>query len=190
MGTSPSYPPRIAELLAEERLNPLGSGTPNDRVRAALQALTVRAAFAPEVVHNEDMARACLAGLWLYHDFLDESHRLSQEIETPTGSYWHGLMHRREGDFANSKYWFRRVGRHPVFEPLRAEAATQAAGATGAAAFLRTQAAWDPFAFIDLCEANQDDGAPWNELCRRVQRAEWDLLFEFCCGGAVGRAST
>jgi hypothetical protein len=186
MRTSPSYPPRIAELLAEDRLNPLGPGAPNEKAREALQRLTVREAFAPEAQRDEGMARACLAGLWLYHDFLDESHRISQEIETPTGSYWHGIMHRREGDFGNSKYWFRRVGRHPVFEPLRREAARLAAGASGEASFLNTQSVWDPFAFIDLCEANADESAPWNELCRRVQRVEWDLLFEFCCGGAVG----
>ena len=96
-----SYPPRLAELLAAERLNPLDAGTPNEAARPALAALTARAAFAPLALRDEDMARACLAGLWLYHDFLDESHRISQEIETPTGSYWHGLMHRREGDFGN-----------------------------------------------------------------------------------------
>ena len=49
------------------------------------------------------MASACLAGLWLYHDYLDESHAVSQSIHTPAGSYWHGLMHRREPDFANPK---------------------------------------------------------------------------------------
>ena len=64
------------------------------------------------------MALACMAGLWLRHDFLDESHRISQDLENPSGSYWHGIMHRRELDFSNAKYWFRRVGMHRVFEPL------------------------------------------------------------------------
>ena len=45
------------------------------------------------------MAACCLCGLWLLHDFLDESHSLSQEITTDTGSYWHGIMHRREPDY-------------------------------------------------------------------------------------------
>jgi hypothetical protein len=181
-----SYPPRIAELLTPERLNPLDAGTPNEAARAALRALTVREAFAPETVREEDMARACLAGLWLYHDFLDESHRISQEIETTTGSYWHGLMHRREGDFGNSKYWFRRVGAHPVFGPL-ARAAAELAGTETerAARFLVTQARWDPFAFIDLCEAAVSGNVGCAELCRRVQQAEWRLLFEHSYREAV-----
>jgi hypothetical protein len=173
-------------LLAAERLNPLDAGRPNEEVRAALQALTVPAAFAPQAVRDEDMARACLAGLWLYHDFLDESHRISQEIETPTGSYWHGLMHRREGDFGNSKYWFRRVGEHPVFEPLRQAAAELAASAPERAArFLAEQSRWDPFAFIDLCEMAVSGRADCAELCRRVQQAEWRRLFDYCYRQAV-----
>jgi hypothetical protein len=181
-----SYSSRIAELLAEERLNPLDAGTPNEAARPALAALTVRAAFAPLAVRDEDMARACLAGLWLYHDFLDESHRTSQEIETTTGSYWHGLMHRREGDFGNSKYWFRRVGTHPIFEPLR-QAAAELAGTERepAARFLATQALWDPFAFIDLCEAAVSGRDGCAELCRRIQQAEWRLLFDYCYRQAV-----
>jgi hypothetical protein len=181
-----SYPARIAELLAEERLSPLGAGTPNAAARPALAALTVREAFAPQAVRDEDMARACLAGLWLYHDFLDESHRISQEIETTTGSYWHGLMHRREGDFGNSKYWFRRVGAHAVFEPLR-QAAAELAGPEpeGAARFLVTQARWDPFAFVDLCEAAVSGRVGCADLCRRIQQAEWRRLFDYCYRQAV-----
>ncbi len=58
------------------------------------------------------------AGLWLLAGNLDESHQISQSIESPEGSFWHGIMHRREGDFWNAKYWFRRVGRHPVLSEL------------------------------------------------------------------------
>src|SRR5688572_32618825 len=87
--------------------------------RSALTALSESNLFDPGRARDEAMARCCLAGLWLAFDFLDESHRISQDIETPSGSYWHGIIHRREPDYANSKYWFRRAGRHAIFPAMR-----------------------------------------------------------------------
>ena len=37
-------------------------------------------------------AQALLSGLWLWHDWLDESHTISQSIETETGSFWHASL--------------------------------------------------------------------------------------------------
>lgn len=136
------------------------------------------------------MADACLAGLWLAFDFLDESHALSQEIATATGSYWHGLMHRREPDFGNSAYWFRRVGRHPIFDALRAEAGVLAVAApAGETHFLREQSGWEPFRFNDLCEACLAGKASCESLCRQIQRREWELLFDYSYRSAVGEGS-
>jgi hypothetical protein len=181
-----AYGSPIAALLREDRLAPLGPGTPNRAARAALEAATTERLFGDQRVRVRSMADACRAALWLYHDFLDESHTISQDIDTQTGSYWHGLMHRREPDFGNSKYWFRRVGTHPVFEPLLAAARELASDAPPAARFLATQAAWDPFAFIDLCEQSLAGRVPSTELCQQVQRCEWQLLFDHCFRKAVG----
>ena len=109
-----SYGPVIAELLATERVGPLGPGRENEAMADQLERATVDRLFAHAKVVDRSMAEACRSGLWLYHDYLDTSHTISQSISTPTGSYWHGIMHRREPDFSNAKYWFRRVGRHPV----------------------------------------------------------------------------
>jgi hypothetical protein len=181
-----TYSPAIQALLQEDRLLALGPGAPNGAARAALKELTIERTFAPQTVANRDYALACLAGLWLYHDFLDESHQISQDLNSAEGSYWHGFMHRREPDYANAKYWFRRVGRHPVFEALyQATAAlTHAAGPSAETSFLIQQKAWDPFAFIDLCEA-ASHGKADELLCRTIQRREWDLLFEYCYRRAV-----
>jgi hypothetical protein len=169
-----AFGPIIADLLQEPRLLPLGPGTPNKSIRPRLQALTVEKAFAPEKLRDRAMAETCLAGLWLYHDFLDESHTISQSIATSTGSYWHGIMHRREPDAANAAYWFRRVGSHPVLQQVREQA--QALG----------YAYTSPFDFIDLVEKVRGSGHADEELARKVQQLEWQLLFDYCYLQASG----
>ncbi len=189
----PTFPPEassaiLTELLAERRLPPLGPGRPNLALQPRLQLLTPEQLFAPRLVRDPDMARACLAGLWLCHDFLDEAHSLSQDIDAAVGSYWHGLVHRREPDFDNAKYWFRRVGKHRVFDDIRMAAAELAGSVAPRAetAFLTKQDSWDPFAFIDLCADTMHGRVACEELCRRIQQREWEILFAFCHDGALG----
>ena len=93
-----SFSPAVGELLAEDRLFELGPGQPNLSMRERLAALSVQNLFFPHKARRADYAKACLAAIWLYHDFLDESHAVSQEIDTAEGSFWHGIMHRREPD--------------------------------------------------------------------------------------------
>lgn len=180
-----AYAPVLGELLRDPWVPPLGAGAPNHEVRAQLEALSSNHVFAPGRVRDGGMADACRAGLWLYHNFLEQSHQISQDLPTPTGSYWHALMHRQEPDFSNAKYWFRRVGAHPVYETLCRDAAELAVEAPPAAAFLRTQATWDPFAFVDLCAAVLVGRAPGEELCRQIQKREWELLFDWCYRQAI-----
>jgi hypothetical protein len=184
------YPVVVQELLAPVRESPLDAGTPNSAVRAALAGLrpadvvTAAPPAAGRAAPDPEMAACCLSGLWLYHDFLDESHRLSQEIETPSGSFWHGIMHRREGDYENAKYWFRRVGKHPAYVVLREIVARGAADAPSEARGLA--AAWEPFAFVDLCRTACNGRSELAAWCRRVQADEWRTLFDFCFEAAAG----
>jgi hypothetical protein len=182
-----SYAPAIATLLETKGSNDLGPGKPQADVRPALARLTPDSVCAPRPIKDNDMARACLAALWLRHDFLDESHRISQDIETPTGSFWHGIMHRREGDFGNAKYWFRRVGKHPVFAPLSQSARELATTgkASPAAGYLTGQTEWDPFAFVDLCQRAQSGEQSLQALAKDIQLQEWELLFDYCYQQAI-----
>jgi len=167
--------------------NPLGPGEPYRPLRATLDALTVERAFAGAKVVDHAAAQACLAGVWLRFDFLDQSHQLSQEIETTTGSYWHGLMHRREPDYGNAKYWFRRFGQHPVFEPLW-EVAQQMAKANSddAVRGILGWNRWDPFRFVDLCQMAAREGGAREQFCRELALREWELLFDYSYRTAIG----
>jgi hypothetical protein len=182
-----SYAAAVTALLGTPRLMPLDQGQPNRVALEQLAGLDEVLLFDGQPVRRREMARACLAGLWLYHDFLDESHRISQSLHGREGSYWHGIMHRREGDFANAKYWLRRAGPHPIHEALNLSARALARDMSANGALLRSSATWDPAVFVDLCAdacAGRNDAA---ELCRRIQEREWQLLFDFCYRRALGR---
>lgn len=174
-----AYGPTIAGLLGDGRVMPLDAGRPDGALRTRLIDLDPDQLLAPGRVRDRPMAEACLAALWLYADDLDRSHRISQGLHGQDGCYWHGIMHRREGDFSNAKYWMRRVGAHPIHDPLNQAARALAGGASGDAGFLASQPAWDAYAFIDLCEA-ACAGRGSADLCRQTQAREWQLLFDHC----------
>lgn len=181
------YGPAIDSLLERAGRMPLDAGTPDAAAGERLRTLTSTGLFAGHAVAEANAAAACLSALWLRFGFLDESHRLSQGIGTPEGSFWHAIMHRREGDYANAKYWFRRVGDHPVFAALKEKAAEVALMGDGPAArTVAAQAAWDPFAFVDLCETVVAAGRPDDLLWCQIQRLEWELLFDHCWRAATG----
>lgn len=181
------YGETIADLILPARIPPLDPGRPNQSARASLHALADDTNFLGKPIRDRQMADACRAGLWLYHDFLDESHSISQEIHNTAGSYWHGMMHRREPDYANSGYWFRKVGKFATFDEL-AEAARQIVGDSNAiwASFLKNNSKWDPYAFNDLCENALSGRVNAINLCQQIQQREWELLFDYCYRAATG----
>ena len=127
-------------------------------------------------------AAACVrSGLLLFADDLDASHRLSQSVDTIDGSYWHGIMHRREPDYPNSKYWFRRVGPdHPAFAELGA------ALASTPTVRAEMDGAWDSFRFVDLVEACERRQRPeLREELTELQTAEMLALLAHCYRRAV-----
>lgn len=181
------YGREFATLLETNRCRPLGPTAPVDSMRAPLKELTVESAFSKQQVEDHSMARCCLAGMWLLYDYLDQSHRISQEIDSAEGSFWHAIMHRHEGDFSNAKYWFRRVGQHPIFAALAEEAARIAADdpQTDAADELVAGGPWDPSALVDLCERVERGLPNAAQECELIQQAEWELLFDHCWRHAV-----
>jgi hypothetical protein len=173
-----AYGPEVAGILAldgdGERLMPLVHITAAHGPRSAGEAKAATEALA----RRKLLPEAALAGLYLYFSCWHEAHEIAQNISTPEGSYWHAIVHRQEPDAGNAGYWFHQVGAHPIFPALREQAAQIG---------VDFGPRWDPIAFIEMCERARQPGSDAERMARETQRAEWQLLFDYCAA-KTGRA--
>jgi hypothetical protein len=96
------------------------------------------------------------SALHLLNDDLDSAHVLCQAHEgTPTADYLHQIVHRREGDFGNARYWLHRTGTHPLHATFT-----------------------DARQMIDLCQQSDTEAATKN------RNEMWELLCWIVAQGA------
>jgi len=174
-----AYGSKVGEILAldqnGERLMPLVAG----RCSSEAARSVLKTQKAPDLFSKTRAPEAALGGLLLYFSCADDCHEIVQNVETPEGSFWHGIVHRQEPDPGNAAYWFRQTGSHAVFPEL-GRAADELASKYSNAPF-RPGTKWDPFAFIDFCEmARREPGSEAERLAMEIQRAEWQILFDYC----------
>jgi hypothetical protein len=123
-------------------------------------------------------AEAAVAGLLLLGGCWEESHKVSQDIASQEGSYWHALAHRIEPDSANAGWWFGQVGEHPIYAELHRRASEILEQRRTP---WRLGSRWEPRRFIDWCEeARRAPGSEVEQAALEIQRVEWKLLFEWC----------
>src|SRR5471030_1742206 len=142
-----SYSDFIDRIFLQDGL--LGKLTPSEPLSTAL-LLRLRGADDAAVSGGKTIGHAgnfalVRGGLFYAIDALDAAHAFFQDAQGDLGSYWHGMMHRREGDFDNARYWFRRAGRLPIFDRMH-EAAAQFS------ATMAKQATWDAYLLTGMCE--------------------------------------
>lgn len=165
----------LPELGPESRQGALPAAELEPRITRALEASQVPSA-------KYELVRGAVL---LWHDHLEESHAIAQDIHNTDGSFLHAIMHRREPDAGNSQYWWHRVGAHPCFVELgrRAKTFLEGSGQAALAARLTPKGTWDPFAFVEECErARRKGDAAGRDLCRELQRLECEVFLEHLLG--------
>ncbi len=177
--TQIAYGRGVSGILALDqhgnRLMPLVAGGCSSQ---EARALLLKHKASDLFVHSRDPA-AALGGLWLYFSAFEECHEIVQNVASAEGSFWHGIAHRQEPDAGNAAYWFRRVGGHAVFPELRdrADQIAQSYPECG----LQVGRRWDPLQFIEFVEiARAHPGSAAERAALEMQRAEWQLLFDYC----------
>jgi hypothetical protein len=178
----------LRKLFTAGGLPELGPGPrqgvlPPDQLEESLKTLLSKAELSRT---NSDLVRALVL---LWHDRLDGAHAIAQGIENADGSFVHGIVHRREPEYSNARYWFRLVGSHGAFPQIADEVSRllESSRSSGLAKELIPKNQWDPFVFIDLC-ANAAGKSPTDaqvKLLREIQGIESEALLEHLLAGGA-----
>jgi hypothetical protein len=169
-------------LLVTRQLADLGPGPREGVESEASLNLKLRPLFEGSRLSAErqELIRALVL---LWHDHLDSAHTIAQGIDTADGAFVHGIMHRREPDYGNAAYWFRRVGKHPAFGELalRTERLLGSTPQEDPKPQLIPQGQWNPRQFINLCEAaaGKAGSNATRLLLQQVQYLEFESLLDY-----------
>ena len=158
----------LLHLECLDSLAPKGT-LPVDRL------IAIRAATDAQLTGPDAPARRfqLIRSLLLYaNDALDEAHRIAQENTGDLHSYLHGMIHRREEDFENARYWFRRCGELPFYPALQQKAA-------GLSEDFAKQLNWDPYLFTTLCERFKHGSRTPLKTLAALQRAEFECILDY-----------
>jgi hypothetical protein len=155
---SPINPPRLDRGVRPDTL-------PADSIRLTLQE-------APPVALG-------LALLW--HDHWDAAHAIAQSDEgEPDHDFLHAMIHRREGDFGNARFWLRETETHPCHDVIASRAESFLTSDSLRSAFT-IDGRWNARAYLDAVrkqsKGNQDSSQ--EILLRNLQGAEMITFSEW-----------
>jgi len=130
------------------------------------------------------LAQGCL---YLYFDCFEEAHNVANDHEGSWQGNWiHAIVHRREPDAGNSRYWYARVsppaGIYQAVgqEALRALGPKPPEGLEKLADKLKKSGTWVPEVFVEVCDRFRKEApasAPFQKLAQ-LQEIEWQGLLQ------------
>ena len=178
----------ITELESRDSFPPLSPTKEwSSTLTTRLENYSLGELFDGFAVTDSEFGNCVRSGLLLWNDALDSSHEIVQNIGTKTGNYWHAIMHRRESDYSNAKYWFGRVGKHPIYFQLLcyAQELSQTEQQEEYTKILESNDEWNPAQFVDWCQAATNSEDNKKTFLEQIQLKELQLLIDFSCKNAL-----
>jgi len=177
----PNYPDIIERLLLQTDLMTILIPTEpiNRDLLERVRKLDPAELAEGQEIKNESMLVLLKGALFFGLDALDEAHKIFQDGSGDLASYWHGMIHRRESDFDNARYWFRRTGELPFFSVLHRTA-------SNISPTMARQSNWTPYLFTGQCEQVRFGDSDLKVECVALQRAEFEKLLDYTWRQAVG----
>jgi hypothetical protein len=179
---------KIMQLALKQDPRPLErlvKGKPYAAGKKAVEALTKRDMKDAKDPQSLPLVQAVL---YLCFDCFEEAHNIANEHEdTVIGNWLHAILHRREPDAGNSKYWYARVkAPAKVFEAIGKEVLSilkekPVAELEPLVKKLEMSKTWEPEIFVDLCNEyrEKDPDSPTYQTLARIQEIEWRGLAEY-----------
>lgn len=165
---SAHFSPDVLQAIVAANVPGLGAGPVNPAIKNVLEADASLTSDSTAI--SSDHQSALRSALWLLAGDLGRSHQISQDLSTPLGSFWHGVMHRREADYHNAKYWFYKCPKLGFFERLKTLVDNDPLASP-----LARGTTWDPFEFVDQCQKGAKKHGELEQQCIRAQWLEWQV---------------
>lgn len=113
---SVALPPALEALTARVSIATSQSLPPLKSTKAYDSSLTNQIDTFVQLNYN---SKPCIrAALHLLNDDIETAHKIAQDSEGEiTSDLCHAILHRREGDYWNSKWWYRQI-HHPLIKQV------------------------------------------------------------------------
>ena len=167
-----SLPEQIKSFIDESPISLVAKGG------GPLSEAEIKSFYESEIssyVQNQKYGQLCYAGLLMAQDYIWEAHEIVQGYPEVEASWWHAFMHRMEGDYGNSAYWYRRVGEPGNYASLLT--AVQNLEFSTEASTVLDWDSWDSFKFNDLIASSSGD---FRDELHDIHRLECLLLIKIC----------